>query len=184
MPRVANLILLLVAAVVPIAGAEVLLRAVAPLSLDEEVEFTQTLPGVKETVVYERDRLGLRRPDRDTWEEDGTLRILCVGGSTAEQVPQSFPDTWCGSLASTLEQTLEAQGERTAVRAAIFGRGGFRAVDVLDWVSRNLDEVQPDLVVALLGVNDLVWNGGSSYQYGAWSGRSRPVESAGRRIFP
>lgn len=160
-----NVSLMLSTAVACLLVAELLLSTVAPVPLDEELEFTQSLPGVKDTVVFERDRQGLRRPSREAWEADRTLRILCVGGSTTEQVPQSFPDTWCGALAADLNDRLPEGGEKTTVAAAIFGRGGYRAVDVYDWVERNLDDLAPDLVITLLGVNDLAWNGGPGYRY-------------------
>jgi lysophospholipase L1-like esterase len=145
--------------------AELLLRTVAPVPLDEELEFTQSLPGVQDTVVFERDRQGLRRRNREAWQDDRTLRILCVGGSTTEQVPQSYADTWCATLATELNGRLPEGGEKTSTAAAIFGRGGYRAVDVYDWVERNLDNLAPDLVITLLGVNDLAWNGGPDYRY-------------------
>jgi hypothetical protein len=41
-------------------------RTVAPEHVDEELEFMQSLPGVQDTVVFERDRQELGRPNRET----------------------------------------------------------------------------------------------------------------------
>jgi lysophospholipase L1-like esterase len=165
--RLVNLAVFVGVGLLCLGLTELVLWAVAPLSLEERVEFHQSLPGLQETVVYERDALGLRTAaasanDVGPWD---TRRILCLGGSTTEQVPQSFHDTWCGSLAEKINDRLAESGSGTRVESAIFGRGGFRTVDVFDWATENLDAVDPDLVIVLLGVNDLAWNGGPEYSY-------------------
>ena len=51
------------------------------------------------------------------------------------------------------------------METASFGRGGWTAVDNLAFASDTLSRFEPDVVILLLGINDLTWHGGSSYHY-------------------
>jgi lysophospholipase L1-like esterase len=51
------------------------------------------------------------------------------------------------------------------VETASFGRGGWTASDDLAFARDTLRRFEPDIVILLLGVNDLTWHGGPSYHY-------------------
>ena len=119
-------------------------------------EFTQTLPGVKSNVRYERNRFGLRALTMDAREKPPrTVRILCLGASTTDQAPQATADTWCGLLETSLQPAMAARGLR--IETAGHGRPGHGAADVTRWARANVPLLQPDLVITLLGINDLAF---------------------------
>ena len=119
-------------------------------------EFTQTLPGVKSNVRYERNRFGLRALTMDAREKPPrTVRILCLGASTTNQAPQATADTWCGLLERSLQPAMAARGLR--IETAGHGRPGHGAADVTRWARTNVPLLQPDLVITLLGINDLAF---------------------------
>jgi lysophospholipase L1-like esterase len=126
------------------------------------MHFSQNIPGLKSEVRYDRNRFGLRSLSMNMPEKaDNVVRILCLGASTTEQTTQSTEDMWC----SLLEQHLnrEYRDREITFEAAAFGRGGVRATDNAVWLARMFDIVQPDIVVTLLGINDLSLNGGPGY---------------------
>jgi lysophospholipase L1-like esterase len=146
---------ILVLAVVSLAGVELALRIAAPVERCDQstrLVFEQHTAGLAVEVVYQRNTLGLRTAGgREIDASAAQKRILCLGASTTDQAMQSWPDTWCG----TLETLLNSAG--IPVQAASFGRGGMNASDAADALERLLPLVRPDLVVTLLGVNDLTW---------------------------
>ncbi len=165
-----------VSLVLSLAAAEVGLRLLAPVGPEgfevapetAAIRYAteQNLPGLKPQVVYERNDYGLRtRSVLNGTKVPGLIRILCLGGSTADQPTQDFADTWCGRLESEGLRTGGSSGPGPRFETAIHGRGGYRGVDLLAWVEDSLDAVQPDMVIVLLGINDLVWAGGPEYRY-------------------
>jgi lysophospholipase L1-like esterase len=50
------------------------------------------------------------------------------------------------------------------VETLSYGSGGEKAVDTALWLENMLDKIKPDIVITLLGINDLAWNGGPGYQ--------------------
>ena len=44
-----------------------------------------------------------------------------------------------------------------------FGKGGKRAYDTVFWLHQMVDQVKPDVVITLLGINDLSWAGGPGW---------------------
>jgi hypothetical protein len=83
-----------------------------------------------------------------------------VGASTTDQVFQSFPSTWYGLTEARANQELGLQ-----VEFGGFGAGGNTSPQLLGWLRQNLDAVQPDILITLEGINDLVWRGGPEYHY-------------------
>jgi len=116
------------------------------------------IPGVKQQIVFEKyhDLRGrswtqesqLQRPP-------GTLRILVVGASTTESPAQESKDAWWGVLEERLQQHPEFAGKQVQVLA--FGQGGFQVPEVASWLKFELHELNPDLIVTLVGINDLTW---------------------------
>ncbi|MHC1726811.1 MAG: GDSL-type esterase/lipase family protein [Syntrophobacteraceae bacterium] len=145
--------------------ADLLLWVFAPLSAEviREKRFTQNLPGLKREIIYRRDGNDLRslspvKPDKP----DNLIRVLCLGASTTEQSTQETGDTWCGILEANLLDHYKDSGVRFQTMA--FGSGGDRAVDTALWLKDRIDKIKPDIIITLLGVNDLCWNGGPGYK--------------------
>jgi lysophospholipase L1-like esterase len=161
--RLVNWSVLIGTCVACLLVAELGLRALSPVAGYLVVTYRQTIPGVKETVVFERDHLGLRSKPQLLADTVSPIRILCLGASTTEQATQSFHDTWCGNLGEKLNLEMADAGFEPSFETMIFGRGGWRAVDVLAWAELNIEAVGPDVVVLLLGVNDLTWNSSSVF---------------------
>jgi lysophospholipase L1-like esterase len=147
-----------------VTAAELVLRFGAPLPSQERLRLRQDLPGLTPEIVYERNAFGLRALSMRTRDKPpGVVRVFCLGASTTDQPTQSTEDTWCGLLERRLAPELAARGLR--LETAAFGRGGMRAADLLSWARDELPAYEPDLVVTLLGINDLSWNGGADYRY-------------------
>ncbi len=146
------------------AGAELVLRFAAPLPAEQRLRLRQDLPGLSPEIVYERNAFGFRALSMRTREKPpGVVRVFCLGASTTDQATQSTEDTWCGHLERRLGPELANRGR--GLETAAFGRGGMRAADLLHFARTELPAYEPDLVVTLLGVNDLAWNGGPEYRY-------------------
>lgn len=147
--------------------AEGILRIAAPLSSEQPTPvfiLKQDIPGLKERIVYQRNRFGFRSLSMsEKTRPSGTVRILCLGASTTDQPVQSAEDTWWGIL----EQKLKSpSGPRsTPVEVASFAHGGWKASNILSWARSNMEVYAPDIVVVMLGINDLAFNGGPDYAY-------------------
>jgi lysophospholipase L1-like esterase len=153
--------------VVCAALAELALRLFAPVPADDasvRYQYKQNLPGLKSFVTYERNAYGLRATTMDAQPKaHGVKRVLCLGASTTDQINQNLGDTWCGLLETQLNRSYASTGVR--FETASLGRGGFRAVDDLAWAEDSLAALQPDAVILLLGINDLVFTGARGYRY-------------------
>jgi len=141
---------------------EIALWAYAPLEV-EKITFEQTLPGVKPTVTYSKTWFGFRSISMTSRRKDAdTTRILCLGASTTDQAAQDTDSIWCSLLEIELDSVLHVDLETAAL-----GRGGWRSADLLRWVNDNIETYEPDVVIVLMGINDLTWNGGPNYTYEA-----------------
>jgi lysophospholipase L1-like esterase len=165
-PRLQQIILiqvLIFAALIIIA--EFLLWSFFPSSLYGNSQIvTQKLPGLKNTIIYESRKFGLRSLSRiDNDKPENTIRILCFGASTTNQPTQETRDTWCGILEILLKHRIKS--EHINIQTMAFGVGGFRAAHNAYWLQETFDKIKPDIVITMLGINDLAWNGGQNYQY-------------------
>lgn len=129
-----------------------------PVSIDGHVvekPVTQNLPGLKKRITYTRNEYGLRSLSMDSLiKPANTVRILCLGASTTEQVTQNTEDTWCGILETELNRQYSGSGFR--VETIAYGKGGHRAIHNWLWIQDNLDRFAPDMVITLLGINDVL----------------------------
>jgi lysophospholipase L1-like esterase len=124
----------------------------------------QQLPGLKSEITYERNGYGLRTADSIPGPRSpGVTRILCLGASTTDQATQDLEDTWCHRIGAGLSGRFA--GPQRRFETAAYGRGGYRAVDLLAWAQDSLDAIDPDIVVVLVGINDLAFMGGAGYRY-------------------
>lgn len=135
-----------------------------PVEQDQREMFFQNLPGLKRTIIYDKNRYGLRSISMKTMEKPtNTFRIICVGASTTEQSTQSTEDTWSGILNRMLADSLSDYNIN--IEVAAYGFGGPTAIERLKWVKDSILLFQPDMVILLEGINDLCWHGGPGYTF-------------------
>ncbi|MFQ5416657.1 MAG: SGNH/GDSL hydrolase family protein [Myxococcota bacterium] len=159
--------LVLLAVMLPVCAllAEGFLRVAMPIPFEAPFrrELTQNLPGLAREFVYEQNAWGFRSLSMHSLEKpEGTFRILALGGSTTKQETQSTEDTWSGILETLLNDAL---GDSVRVEVLALGGSGKTAGSRVPILRDTLERVDPDLLITLEGVNDLVWNGLPGYQY-------------------
>ena len=159
-----------------LALVDAALWLIAPISFtQQQVRFTQDLPGLKPSIRFTSFASGFRSLTlTDLKKPANSLRVLCLGASTTNQASQEIEDTWC----ALLEQRLKASHPAWAgaFHTLSFGKGGKRAFDTLLWLNQRIDQVKPDVVITLLGINDLSWAGGPG-----WRARDIDAEIARQR---
>ena len=176
--RWAGLVLSAGAVLVSILGAEFALRLFLPDNIDRQsiaLHVKQDLPGLRPEILYERDALGLRRLSLDpAHKPPGAVRILCIGASTTDQPTQDTANTWCGLLQVELTELFTGRG--LVIETATLAQGGWLVPDLVARISKPLDTLQPDIVIVLMGINDLAFNGGPDYVYKGLSARLASID--------
>ncbi|HNW44489.1 MAG TPA: GDSL-type esterase/lipase family protein [Elusimicrobiales bacterium] len=76
----------------------------------------------------------------------GTSRILCLGESTTAGGTDAWP--------ARLERILAARYPAARVSVINKGVAGFNTSDLLRNLEKDLDAIRPDLVIAMMGIND------------------------------
>ena len=128
-----------------------------------ELTYSQNLPGLKQEVTFRTIGQGVRSASmRSFAKPEGSKRILCLGASTTQQATQNDEDTWCAILERLLRSNPTPGSH--SIHSLSFGSGGQRAVDTARWLNSNYKIIKPDIVVTLLGVNDVSWSGGPGFQ--------------------
>jgi hypothetical protein len=140
-------------------GLDLALWAFAPVGKyppSFAIRIKQGTPGLKPEITYREIGAGLRSLSLPGLAKpDGSLRILCLGASTTAQTTQETEDSWCALLEKKL---IFAQPEwRDRLHTVSYGRGGDRALDTARWMEVMFAEIKPDIVITLLGINDLTW---------------------------
>jgi len=157
-----------------IAAMEAVLRLFFPLPPGGELirVIRQEHPGVKPVVVYQRNAFGLRsRSVESLTKPPNTIRVMAFGASTTDQTTQNIEDAWVGILEEELRAAFAGSGTR--IEVAGFGRGGLKVHYLVQILPDLVRAFRPDLVITLMGVNDLAWNGGPDYTY---AGFQKPAE--------
>ncbi len=155
-----NLVVFIILILIVEGGLWVLVPAQGPSVYRQ---YAQSIPGLKKKIIYSRNQFGLRSLSMDAMEKQSdTFRILCIGASTTDQPTQSIEDTWCSLLEISLNKSRLGSG--TVFQSIGYGRGGSKTSDVAWYLKDRIDRLNPDLVITLLGVNDMVWNGGKEYR--------------------
>lgn len=158
---VINLIVLFVSLLV----LELVLWTFSPIVADGTAitkTYKQHVHGVKKVVTYQRNEFGLRSLSMTQYEKsEDLIRVFCTGASTTQQINQETQDTWCGLLEIKLNETFTDSGFR--FQTASYGGGGLRAINNAEYIKDHINKIDPDIVVTLLGVNDLALNGGPDY---------------------
>jgi hypothetical protein len=144
-----------------------------PANIDRQsiaLHVKQDLPGLQPEILYERDALGLRRLTLNpNHKPAGTIRILCAGASTTDQPTQDTANTWCGLLQLKLTERFSNRG--VSIETATLAQGGWRVPDLIARMNDQIGILQPDIVIVLMGINDLAFNGGPGYLYTGLSDR-------------
>ena len=144
--------------------AEIFLWWAFPVPLETKVLVYQNLPGLKKEIVFEHNAFGLRSLSmRRKAKPDNTIRIFCLGASTTEQPTQATEDTWSGILENKLNNVFRDQNIN--IQVASYGNGGLKSTGLFLWANENIEEYDPDIVISLMGINDLAFNGGNDYYY-------------------
>jgi len=126
--------------------------------------FKQNLPGLKDSITYTRNKFGYRALSMESLElPDNTFRIFCLGGSTTDQATQETQDTWCSLLEIALNS--EFSDYDIEFQAVGRGRGGAISPESAWFIRENIDKLNPDLVIFMQGINDLLSNGSKRYPY-------------------
>jgi hypothetical protein len=129
---------------------------------DNTLYLRQDLPGLKPEIKYTDIGYGMRSLSLSNLNKpSGSIRALCLGASTTQQSTQNVEDTWCAMAEHQLKS--EHPHLNGVFHTLSYGAGGDRAIDTLLWLNENFDAIQPDVVITLLGINDLTWNGGPGY---------------------
>ena len=159
--------LVVVAVLFALLAVEAALWLSAPIETDSYVySVMQSIPGTKPVVALKSYRYGMRaRAAPARRKPTRTIRILCLGGSTTEALSQSSDDAWWGILEKML--TPQLAGQDVDIEILAVGKSGFTVFEDLQWTVHHLREIDPDIVVTLLGINNLAWKGGPSYAYSA-----------------
>lgn len=107
------------------------------------------LPGVAPLVHYSTNRQGLRGDEPpDVWGAYHT--IITIGGSTTHSGFIDDAQTWSALLQSNLNESMDS------VWVANAGIDGHSTHGHLIMMEEIISEVQPDMVIFLVGINDLV----------------------------
>ena len=144
---------------------ELFLWSFFPVHSDSaHIIFKQNLAGLKRNIVYDTNEYGFRSLSMQQEKKPAnSIRIFCLGASTTDQSPQNTVDTWCALLENKLNN--EFHQSKIRIETAGFGRGGWKAIDLYNWARNNIKRFKPDIVITLMGINDLSWNGGPDYSY-------------------
>lgn len=106
------------------------------------------LPGVAPIVHYSTNRWGLRGDEPpDDWEAYHT--IITIGGSTTHSGFIDDAQTWSALLQSNLNETVDS------VWVANAGIDGHSTRGHLILMEEIIREVHPDMIIFLVGINDL-----------------------------
>jgi lysophospholipase L1-like esterase len=136
---------------------DLLLWVVAPIEDGPpplHIKLRQNMPGLKPEIVVERIFNHLRALSiRSLTKPTGSMRILCLGASTTNQITQETQDTWC----ALLEKQLNHVDPGAHVQTLSYGQAGDDVIDSALWIRGMIEQIRPDIVVTLLGINDLAW---------------------------
>lgn len=156
----AKIALLVSAFAIPVILFEVVLRLVFPVpeNPSANLSYAQNLPGLSTHVTYTENAFGFRSAAMTSEDKPpNAVRVLVLGASTTQQTTQALEDTWSNALAVELNRQFSDSGIQVEVGA--FGRGGLRATHLNRWARTHLARFDPDVVITLLGINDLAFGG-------------------------
>lgn len=114
------------------------------------------LPGVRGVGAFTINRYGFRSPRLDAVAKPaGVRRVFCVGGSTTECLYLDDADAW--------PERLQAEFALPGLDVVNAGHSGDATRDHLALVAQRVTAFAPDVVLFLVGVNDLVQQQAAGY---------------------
>ena len=163
-------LVLIMVTLVTVAAVELALRAVLPGSTRYLVHLANSrriftpsprfVPGVSDTARFVTNSLGIRGPEFGP--DSAEYRILAIGASTTECAMLDEPETWTAIVERVLPRTRD--GRRTWVGNA--GRSGLTSRDHVVEMKYFVPELpRIDVVVVLVGINDLTSTLKQGFQY-------------------
>lgn len=117
-----------------------------------DIHMTQDIPGLAKNVHFIKNKFGLRSNTIHSAKKDkDSYRIIVLGASTAEQATHDNDKTW----AIQLEQLLQKKFPDRNIQLGIYATGGAKTHELLRWVNLHLLDLDPDMVITMLGINNL-----------------------------
>lgn len=107
------------------------------------------MPGIHGESTYSVNSKGIRGPEQDPKYEH---KVLCIGGSTTENVYLDDSETWAQL---TMKALNESSGTERYWVGAI-GRQGYSTAQHLQYIETREDFSAYDIAVFLIGANDLL----------------------------
>jgi lysophospholipase L1-like esterase len=142
-------------------------RLAVPRNVNITISAASLYPGGGE-FVYRRDAMGFRGPGVDP----ARISILTVGGSTTNQLYLPEEATW----QAVLERSLRQTGHDVVVaNAGIDGQSTVGTIADLDLWFPNVPHLNPHLVLAYVGIND-VYISGSAMDHAAGDERAKQMQ--------
>lgn len=152
-----------VAVLVGLLEAALWLFAPVGKRISQRFEFDNQLPGLKERVSFMVDGQSLR-----TWKSSPAeaaaagreVKVLVLGGGASVALLQNDEDTWWARLGAALQSEFPT----ARFQVSALSREYCTILQGAKWAELNLAAVQPDVVIALFGFEDVMAHDGA-YTY-------------------
>lgn len=90
-------------------------------------------------------------------QKSGTYKIMCIGESTTAGGKDSYP--------SILESILNEKSHDLTFSVINKGDPGKYSTRIVNNLEANLDKYQPDMVIVMMGINDIIYRKGNFLPY-------------------
>jgi hypothetical protein len=130
-------------------------RVVLRVNYDVSQQNKTHIPGIAPEIHIHQNSVGFRGADPPADLED-RLSIITVGGSTTHSATQSDNHTWTDLLGDAVSDCFD----RTWINNA--GFDGHTSFAHIQLIRNYINKLHPKVVVMLIGVNDLMFDGQSS----------------------
>jgi lysophospholipase L1-like esterase len=127
------------------------------------------IPGLNSNIIHTKNSLGFRGPELPP--DDKEFRIFCVGGSTTECFYLNDGKDWPALLMKNLNQNDKKVWVNNA------GLDGHSTRGHLILLKDHLLKFKPDMVVFLVGCNDVASDGMNKYENYHLNNRKRFLEN-------
>jgi hypothetical protein len=128
--------------------------------VSQRFEFDNQLPGLKERVSFVVDGRSLRSWKSAVPADGREVRVLVLGGGASVALLQNNEDAWWGRLGAALQKEFP----QARFHVSALSREYCTALEAAKWAETNLATLKPDVVIALLGFEDVLTHDGA-YTY-------------------
>ncbi len=119
------------------------------------------MPGTERPARFTVNQFGFRSPRLDSVEKpDNVSRIFCLGGSTTECLYVDNDDAWPEHLARLLQADAPPGVNVDVVNTGISGDTTREHINML---AQRVIPFEPDLVIVLAGINDMLMHTARDY---------------------